>query len=88
MSYFECPHCGKQTHIFLAGGGQKLAGELGVPLLGKVPLQARMADLADDGKPIVLAEPDSPAAKALAQIAKAVEAKVGGKKVRLPILTG
>jgi len=88
MSYFECPHCGKQTHIFLAGGGQKLAGELGVPLLGKVPLQARMADLADDGKPIVLAEPDSPAAKALAQITKAVEAKVGGKKVRLPILTG
>ncbi len=88
MSYFECPHCGKPTHIFLADGGQKLAGELGVPLLGKVPLQARMADLADDGKPIVLAEPDSPAAKALAQMTKEIEAKVGGKKVRLPILTG
>src|SRR5574341_19307 len=88
MSYFECPHCGKPTHIFLADGGQKLAGELGVPLLGKVPLQARMAELADDGKPIVLAEPDSPAAKALAQMAKEIETKVGGKKVRLPILTG
>ncbi len=88
MSYFECPHCGKRTHVFLADGGQHLAQELNVPLLGKVPLQARMADLADDGKPIVLAEPDSPAAKALAQMAKEVEAKVGGKKVRLPILTG
>jgi len=61
---------------------------LGVPLLGKIPLQARMADLADDGQPIVLAEPDSPAAKALAAVTKEVEAKVGGKKVRLPILTG
>jgi ATP-binding protein involved in chromosome partitioning len=88
MSFFECPHCGKQTHIFLDGGGNRLAQELNVPLLGQVPLQARMADLADQGQPIVLAEPDSPAAKALAGMAKEVEGKVGGKKVRLPILTG
>ena len=88
MSYFECPHCGKPTHIFLEGGGKRLADELNVPLLGAVPLQARMADLADEGKPIVLAEPDSAASKALVQMVKEVEAKVGGKKVRLPILTG
>src|SRR3990172_7111861 len=88
MSYFECPHCGTRTHVFLADGGKRLADELGAPLLGNVPLQARMADLADEGKPIVLAEPDSPAARALAQITSEVEAKVGGKKVRLPILTG
>jgi ATP-binding protein involved in chromosome partitioning len=88
MSYFECPHCGKATHIFLEGGGQRLAEELNVPLLGAVPLQARMAELADEGKPIVLAEPESAAARALVQVVKEVEAKVGGKKVRLPILTG
>jgi ATP-binding protein involved in chromosome partitioning len=88
MSWFECPHCGKPTHIFLAGGGKRLAEELKVPLLGMVPLQARMADLADAGQPIVLAEPDSAAAKALVQMVKEIEAKVGGKKVRLPILTG
>ena len=88
MSYFECPHCGTRTHVFLADGGKRLADELGAPLLGNVPLQARMADLADEGKPIVLAEPDSPAARALAHITSEVEAKVGGKKVRLPILTG
>ncbi len=88
MSYFECPHCGKREHIFLAEGGKRLADELGVPLLGQVPLQARMADLADEGKPIVLVEPDSPAARALAGVARALEAKVGGRKVRLPILTG
>jgi len=88
MSYFACPHCGNRTEIFLADGGRRLAQELGVPLLGQVPLQARMADLADAGQPIVLAEPDSPAASALAAVANEVEARVGGKKVRLPILTG
>ena len=88
MSYFACPHCGQRTEIFLADGGRRLADELGVPLLGQIPLQARMADLADAGQPIVIAEPDSPAGKALASIAQEIEGKLGGKKVRLPILTG
>jgi ATP-binding protein involved in chromosome partitioning len=72
MSYFVCPHCGKSTGIFLAGGGQRLAQELGVPLLGQVPLQAHMADHADAGRPIVVAEPASPAATALAEVAQRV----------------
>ncbi|HUL03459.1 MAG TPA: Mrp/NBP35 family ATP-binding protein [Gemmatimonadales bacterium] len=70
MSYFVCPHCGERSEVFLAGGGERLAGELGVPLLGQVPLQAHMADLADAGSPIVVAEPDSPAAAALTGIAR------------------
>jgi ATP-binding protein involved in chromosome partitioning len=69
MSYFLCPHCGERTDVFLAGGGQRLAAELGVPLLGQVPLQAGMTDLADAGRPIVVAEPSSPAAVALQEIA-------------------
>src|SRR3989442_10876038 len=40
MSYFVCPHCGERTEVFLTGGGARLAQELGVPLLGQVPLQA------------------------------------------------
>ena len=88
MSWFACPHCGERTEIFLGGGGRRLAEELGVPLLGQIPLQAGMADLADAGQPIVLAEPDSPAGKALAAMTREIEAKVGGKKIRLPILTG
>ena len=72
MSYLICPHCGERTEIFLAGGGQRLAEELGVPLLGQVPLQARMADLADTGHPIVAADPGSPAATALASMAQRV----------------
>jgi ATP-binding protein involved in chromosome partitioning len=70
MSYFVCPHCGERTEIFLTGGGQRLADELGVPLLGQVPLQAHLADLADTGRPVVVAEPDSPAARALDDIAR------------------
>ncbi len=70
MSYFVCPHCGERTAIFVAGGGTRLADELGVPLLGQVPLQARLPDLADGGRPIVVAEPDSPAAQALDAIAR------------------
>jgi ATP-binding protein involved in chromosome partitioning len=72
MSYYVCPHCGERTEIFLAGGGARLADELGVPLLGQVPLQAKLPELADSGKPIVVAEPDSPAARALDAIARRV----------------
>jgi ATP-binding protein involved in chromosome partitioning len=72
MSYFVCPHCGERTEIFRAGGGARLADELGVPLLGQVPLQANLPDLADTGQPIVVAEPRSPAAQALAGIARRV----------------
>ena len=69
MSGYVCPHCGTHTELFLSGGGERLAGELGVPLLGQVPLQAGMAQLADTGQPIVVAEPASAAAQALTAIA-------------------
>jgi ATP-binding protein involved in chromosome partitioning len=72
MSSYVCPHCGERTAIFLSGGGARLADELGVPLLGEVPLQAHLADLADGGRPIVAAQPDSPAARALDAIARRV----------------
>jgi ATP-binding protein involved in chromosome partitioning len=88
MSYFACPHCGERTEIFLKGGGARLASELGVPLLGQIPLQSGVADLADAGKPIIIAEPDSPAARALAEMAGRVVETVGTKSVPLPILTG
>ncbi len=70
MSYYVCPHCGERTELFRSGGGQRLADELGVPLLGQIPLQAGVADLADTGRPIVVASPDSPAAQALDAIAR------------------
>jgi ATP-binding protein involved in chromosome partitioning len=87
MSHFACPHCGQRTDIFLSGGGDRLAKEIGVPLLGQVPLQAGVADLGDAGAPVIVAQPDSPAAIALRAVAEAVR-KRAARSVSLPILTG
>jgi len=85
MSYFVCPHCHTRTTVFLAGGGARLAAELHVPLLGQIPLQAGMAELADSGKPIVVSEPQSPAGVALRDLARAVTTRVAGLSPALPI---
>jgi len=85
MSYYVCPHCGDRSEVFLAGGGGRLAAEVGVPLLGQIPLQAGMPALADRGEPIVVAQPDSPAGIALAELAKAVAARAAGLAPALPI---
>jgi ATP-binding protein involved in chromosome partitioning len=69
MSGFTCPECGTVTHIFHQGGGEAIAQELGVDFLGKVPLDPMVVDCGDDGRPLLRAAPDSPAAKAYHQIA-------------------
>jgi ATP-binding protein involved in chromosome partitioning len=87
MSAFVCPHCGEKSDVFSGGGGARLAAELGVPLLGEIPLQADLTRKADEGQLVVIEEPDSPAGKALAAVADAVVEKAGGKSVSLPIIT-
>jgi ATP-binding protein involved in chromosome partitioning len=77
MSWLECPHCGKPTSIFGSGGGERLAKELQLPLLGQVPLYPRVMEGADRGEPIVVAEPESAAAKALSAIAERVASAAG-----------
>ncbi|HEV7705058.1 MAG TPA: P-loop NTPase, partial [Gemmatimonadaceae bacterium] len=69
MSYLLCAHCGKPTPLFGSGGGRTLADELHVPLLGEIPLESGVREGGDTGSPIILATPDSPAARALAGIA-------------------
>ena len=85
MSYYICPHCGDRSEVFLGGGGARLAAELGVPLLGQIPLQAGMPELADRGQPIVVASPESAAGGALTELAKAVAARVAGLPAAVPI---
>jgi ATP-binding protein involved in chromosome partitioning len=65
MSYFECPDCGKKSNLFGQGGGLRLANELGIPLLAEIPLYAQVLSGGDEGQPIIVAEPGSPAGKAL-----------------------
>ncbi len=72
MSYFECPHCGKPTALFGSGGGKKLADSLSLPLLAEIPLYPRVLEGGDSGRPIVVSEPDSGAARALTQLAARV----------------
>ncbi|MFN4197150.1 MAG: P-loop NTPase [Caldimicrobium sp.] len=59
MSGFICPHCGKAIDLFKKGGGQKLAEEMGVRFLGKIPVDPRIVDTSDRGKPIVGSYPES-----------------------------
>ncbi len=77
MSWFECPHCGKPSALFGTGGGERLAAELGLPLLGQVPLYPKVLEAADQGQPIVVADPQSSASKALVAIAERIRA-LGG----------
>jgi len=76
MSFFLCPHCGKPTPLFGTGGGKQLADELQLPLLGEIPLAPPVREGGDAGQPIMIAEPDSPAAKAIAKIAERIVAAV------------
>jgi ATP-binding protein involved in chromosome partitioning len=88
MSAFVDPETGKRFELFSSGGGQRLAEELGVPLLGSVPLQPRLAELADEGRPAIVAQADSAAATALRQIAEQLQRKTAGRPAALPILRG
>ena len=88
MSAFTDPESGRRWELFSSGGGLRLAEELGIPLLGSVPLQPDMAQLADAGRPILAAAPDSPAAVALRNAADRVREELGGRSVALPILRG
>lgn len=76
MSGFVCPHCGKVTEIFGKDGGRRLAERMGVPFLGSVPLDPRVVEGGEKGRPIVIAAPDSPGAQALRAIAQQVAARI------------
>ena len=76
MSYFACPDCGKVVHIFRKGGGEKMSAELGVPLLGEIPIEPDIAETGDMGLPIVAAKPDSKIAKIYQIISSAVAAQL------------
>jgi ATP-binding protein involved in chromosome partitioning len=77
MSWFECPHCGEPSSLFGSGGGLRLANELGLPLLAQIPLDPRVYQGGDTGQPIVVAEPDSSPARALAELSEKVVQLLG-----------
>jgi ATP-binding protein involved in chromosome partitioning len=80
MSYLLCAHCGKPTPLFGSGGGRALADELNVPLLGEIPLETGVREGGDSGSPIIISQPDSPAARVLSSIAERITESAGAVK--------
>ena len=86
MSSFTTPS-GARFAIFGEGGGQELADELDVPLLGKVPLTMPLREQADGGLPLVIEDPDDPASQAIRQVARGLIAMSPATPVELPLLS-
>ncbi len=76
MSSFCCPHCNETTDIFSSGGGKATAERYEVELLGKLPIDIKIREGGDEGRPVVTAEPDSSEAKAFMDIAQKVAGKI------------
>lgn len=103
MSYFVCGHCGERTEIFSSGGGERAAEKLGIPFLGRIPIDPAIRIGGDAGTPIVVANPASPQAAAFREIAAKIAARVSAgdstgqpatpiesllKKIKRPIAGG
>ncbi|MGE0449325.1 MAG: Mrp/NBP35 family ATP-binding protein [Vicinamibacterales bacterium] len=76
MSYFACGHCGQQADIFGTGGGEAMAESLRLPFLGRIPLYPPVREGGDRGVPLMISEPDSPAARAIAEAAARAAAQI------------
>ena len=76
MSTHVCSQCGHEEHIFGVGGGERLAAQYGVPFLGSLPLELRIREQTDGGKPTVVAEPQSTVAQRYRDIARRAAAQL------------
>ncbi len=78
MSYFLCPHCGGRSEIFSHGGARREAERLGAEFLGEVPLDLQIRETSDEGRPIVVCDPDNPHSVVFRHIATRIWEKVAG----------
>jgi ATP-binding protein involved in chromosome partitioning len=69
MSIHVCSNCGFEEAIFGAGGGERLSGDYGLPLLGRLPLERSVAEHTEEGVPVVVAEPEGAAARRFGELA-------------------
>jgi ATP-binding protein involved in chromosome partitioning len=76
MSFHVCPKCGHESHIFGAGGAEKMCRDYGTELLGQLPLDEAIRSQADSGKPTVVSDPDGPVAEIYRRIARRCAVKV------------
>ena len=76
MSHFVCPNCSHEADIFGHGGGQKMAEDMNVAFLGRIPIYQPIREGSDNGVPLVMSEPESPAARAFVAAAERVAAEI------------
>ena len=87
MAVHVCSNCGHAEHIFGEGGAARMSAQYGVPVLGSLPLEVAIRAQGDAGTPIVAAQPDSPAAQAYRDVARAMLRQLDGRpKVRSGIM--
>jgi ATP-binding protein involved in chromosome partitioning len=79
MSTHVCTNCGHEEHVFGAGGGERLARENGVTVLGSLPLDIQIREQADSGNPTVVSAPESRAASTYREIARKVAVRIAEK---------
>jgi Mrp family chromosome partitioning ATPase len=72
MSGFFCPHCGKEAHLFKPGGGEAMARDMGVPFLGRIPVDPMIAEASDNGRPFVHFHGNMETAKAFSRIVERI----------------
>jgi ATP-binding protein involved in chromosome partitioning len=72
MSGLSCPHCGEVVDVFGSGGGERLAAEMGLPFLGRIPLDPAVRVAGDEGSPTVVSAPASAAGQALLDVARSL----------------
>ena len=88
MSYFCCPNCGHRSEIFAHGGARACAAKYGIDFLAEIPLDVEIRETSDDGRPIVVSQPEHPIAEAYRQLALTVRDKLaagqGGSVRKFP----
>ncbi len=84
MAVHTCSSCGHVEHLFGQGGGERMAAQYGVPLLGSLPLDIAIREQGDAGQPVVVAAPDSAVAQAYRQTARVMAATLA-QRPRAPL---
>jgi ATP-binding protein involved in chromosome partitioning len=82
MSGFVCPECGAETNIFKAGGGKRIAEDMSVPFLGRIPIDPEICEDSDKGAPFIAENRDSPATEAFIKIVNNIENHLEGQNQR------
>src|SRR5262249_7193979 len=89
MSYFQCSHCNEREDIFGSGGAKKAAEEWGIPCLGALPIETKVREGGDEGRPVMAFDGEPPIKKAFREVVERVAAEVSkrnaGRAARKPL---